>query len=554
MKVYIFSAAYLFLIFVFVQPAFSAPQLDKYGGYRDLPVLKKAPVWRTAKINNRWVLVTPDGSGFINIGVYSLAVGAGGDANGKTYFDYWRRKYTWNAEKVCNAQLKRLRKWGFNSIADYAYDYCAGFEPTVGSKSSYRTPAFPFPINGADYSRRNVKELIDGHVKEIIRPCNKNFKFYGAKVVDYFDPRFAQYIEARVKAISTSKTLSDPWCIGISYDEGDNIYGFGAGNDWGGMTNDHLGLIVIVTPPTQETDPDKKWKYDDKETYSKTALKKFLKERYKTIEALNSAWHSDYTSFESDGGWEIGRGLLDEDGRTSHKKWLGNDAALSNGSASPALKKDLDDFLFVLADKYFSTYYTAIKKYYPDVLQFGPTVFGSWGKPPRRQVLQAAGKYLDVVRTTLGEPELKEKIDFMVKYLGREIPIILWLGMSANSDSALYNYKSVTPKPNDFETQGQRGKRYEERLKEIFTTKSSNGSYLIVGFQLFAWADHWGEKTNWGLVTIRDNAYDGVEAVKEAKVDQDGFVIGGEDRDYGDFITPVTEANKKVFEWISQNK
>jgi agarase len=550
-KLYFFFAAYLLLQLTSLQTAFCAPQLDQYGGYSDLPILEKAPVWRTAKMNNRWFLVTPDGNAFINLGVYSVGEGQGSDVDGKSYFDYLRNKHTSNEKRICNAQLKRLRKWGFNSVSDYAYDYCRGFEPTVGSKSPYRTPSFNFPINGCDYSRRNARNFIDGHVKELIRPCNKNYDFYGAKVVDYFDPKFAQYIEATVQAYSKGKTVRDPWFIGISYDEGDNLYGFGAGDDWPGVTNAHLALIVLVTPPYQKTDPDKKWQYSDTETYSKTALKNFLKDRYSSIEALNRAWHSDYTSFESDGGWEVGNGLLDEDGRSSHKRWLGRDANLSDGSASPAVKKDLDDFLYLLADKYFSTYYTIIKKYFPDVLQVGPTVFGSWGKPPRKQVLQAAGKYLDVVRTSIGEPDLQKKIDFMVKHLGREIPIILWFGFTANSDSALYSYKSVNP--SDAKTQVQRGQKYEEKLKKIFTTKSSNGTYLVTGIQLWAWTDHWGEKSNWGLVTIRDNAYDGVEAVKELKTDQDGFVIGGEERDYGDFITPVTAANNKVFEWISKN-
>ncbi|WP_320041028.1 hypothetical protein [uncultured Desulfobacter sp.] len=527
----------------------SLPSLDQFGGYTNLKIAEKSTVWSTAKIKNRWFLVTPEGNAFINLGVYTLGEGAGADTNHKTYFDYWREKYTWNAEIFCNVQLKRLRTWGFNSISDYAYAHCKGFDPKVGSKTIFRTPSFPFPINGAEYSRRNVGELIPGHVKEIIRPCNNNFKFWGAKVVDYFDPRFAQYIEARIKTYR--RVVNSPWCIGVSYDEGDNLYGFGAGDDWGGVTNDHLGLVVLVTPPIQTISPDKKWKYQDTETYIKTALKNFLKMRYKTIEKLNAAWNSNYTSFDSNGGWEKGTGLLDEDGRRSHKYWIGRDKTLSDGSASPALKKDLDDFLYIIADKYFGTYHKIIKEQYPDILQTGPTVFGSWGQPPRRQVLQAAGKYLDVVRTNLSEPDLQKKIDFMVTHLGHEIPMIQWLGVVANNDSALYAYGDAASKSR---TQEERGQKYEKQLFETLMTKSNDGSYLFTGIQLWAWTDHWGEKTNWGLVTIKDNAYDGDEAVKKKKMGRDGFLVGGEDRDYGDFITPVTKANCKVYKWINERK
>lgn len=519
-------------------------QKDEYGGYVDIPIPgARIGHWGTAKIGNRWVLVTPEGNAFINLGVYNLGQGSGKDKTGASYFDYWRKKYTWSASIFCTAQLKRLRDWGFNSIADYAYSHCKGYSK-VGRELGNRTPAFTYPINGADYSRRNVNGLIKGHVKELIRPCNGNYKFWGAKVVDYFDSRFAEYIEKRL-LLKYKKQLSDPYCIGVSTDEADNLFGFGAGDDWGeGHTNAHLGLIVAVVPPTQDIDPDKKWKYTDTKTYSKHALKNFLQDRYGTIEALNAAWGSNYTTFESDGGWEIGSGFLDEDGRKKHKAWLGTDENLSDGTADPDVKKDLDDFLYALANHYFKTYHDIIKKYFPNVLQVGPGYIGSWGQPPRRQVLRAASQYLDVYRSGLKEPDLREKIDFTVKYLGKEMPMIAWVGTSANADSGLHQYKfnSIRDQP----TQEKRGEYYKKNLIDLFMTSSSDGSYMYCGIQLWEWTDHWNEKTNWGLISIKDNAYDGFEAKKRTSLNEEGRMIGGEKKDYGDFITSVREANREV--------
>lgn len=534
-------------------PPVDPSALDQYGGYTDLPIKEKSNAWSTAKIGNRWFLVTPDGNAFISLGVYCL--GDGNDA----YYNNWTTKYAPGegtvTEDFCHAQLKRLRAWGFNSILEYYYANCGPYDGAVGATDENKTPVFPFPINGGDYSRRNVNNLIDGHVKELIRPQGWNvsgygqFKIYGAKVVDYFDPRFKEYIEKRLAA-SYSKHAASPWTIAFSYDEGDITYGFSSGPGWGGNINAHVGLMVITCPPTQTMSPKNEWEYTDTETYSKTALKDFLKDRYETIEKLNAAWGSNYTTFESDGEWGVGKGLLDEDGRRAHKAWLGTDNTLYDGTCADAVQTDLGDFLYLCADHYFKTYYDAINDLYPHVLQSGPTTLGSWRNPPRKEVLQAAGKYLDIVRSGVGAPFYSDKLDFMVKHLGKEIPMMRWTGGSANEDSALHGNKSVTK--NDYATQEERGEWYKFRVKETMEITNSAGTHFMVGLQLFSWVDHSGEKTNWGLVTFKDNAYDGKEAVIEVGTDADGFAVGGEDKDYGDFITSVINAHNNVSNLIKE--
>jgi hypothetical protein len=54
------------------------------------------------------------------------------------------------------------------------------------------------------------------------------------------------------------------------------------------------------------------------------------------------------------------------------------------------------------------------------------------------------------------------------------------------------------------------------------------------------------EKLNWGLITDRDNAYDGKEAVRRAGTDSAGFRTGGEERDYGDFLSTVRNTNFEI--------
>ncbi len=54
------------------------------------------------------------------------------------------------------------------------------------------------------------------------------------------------------------------------------------------------------------------------------------------------------------------------------------------------------------------------------------------------------------------------------------------------------------------------------------------------------------EQTNWGLVSLADNAYDGREASNEVGTDAWGFKTGGEERKYGDFLTVVHNANLQL--------
>jgi hypothetical protein len=66
--------------------------------------------------------------------------------------------------------------------------------------------------------------------------------------------------------------------------------------------------------------------------------------------------------------------------------------------------------------------------------------------------------------------------------------------------------------------------------------------------EFFAYLDNWAEKSNSGLVTLRGNAYDGEEAVMAIGKDPWGYPTGGEERDYGDFLTGAREANLAVLE------
>jgi hypothetical protein len=74
----------------------------------------------------------------------------------------------------------------------------------------------------------------------------------------------------------------------------------------------------------------------------------------------------------------------------------------------------------------------------------------------------------------------------------------------------------------------------------------------MIGLKWWAWLDSWGEKSNWGLVSFLDNAYDGKEAIMAPGVDPWGYPTGKESANYGDFLDPVTNANQLIYQTLGK--
>ena len=101
--------------------------LDQYGGNPALPCTggQRAHFY-TEKINSRWWLCTPDGNTFFENNAFNIAAN-NGDAHtpgpqGKSYNTVVQSKYG-NANDYsawAEAQIARLKAWGFNTIGEYS--------------------------------------------------------------------------------------------------------------------------------------------------------------------------------------------------------------------------------------------------------------------------------------------------------------------------------------------------------------------------------------------------------------------------------------------------
>lgn len=499
--------------------------------------------FRLERFGNRWMFVTPEGHGFWFLGVALVESGAPGkDDSGRKYGDYVQTKYGTSAVWAVVSK-QRLLDWGFNALGMYESSYVRAYGCYGRRPSPPLLPHFSLHTRFADASLRNIGGFLGSPVKNLLWMLPG-----GGVFPDIFDPGFRDYafwsMKQSVATGGLDTEINSPWVIGYLIDETDDLRGFGPAR-----AHKHLGWSALCTPPYQpEGVYGMKRTYKDARVYTKFELQKFLKNRYVgNLAALNAAWHSSYTSWDSDGGYGTGNGLLDEDGKDH--SWVGDCRSL-DGATGP-FKVDLDDFLYLMAKEYFKVCHDAIRSVDKNHLIFGPASVSDETRP---QVLLAGRDYVDVFVANLwcldSHTAAYKPSAAIHDLTGR--PVLAgnhFLEAIPDSPLAVFYAPGKHHESYDtasFETQEQRGQAYEKFLVDLLELRGTDDVHPIVGFQWWALVDNWREKRNFGLVTIRDNAYDGKEATAERGIDARAYPVGGERRDYGDFISLVRRANREV--------
>jgi hypothetical protein len=568
-----------FTLQVFEQP------LDQYGGLVNRPCPKgPSRHFYTQKIGSRWHLCTPVGNAFWMNGVYHIdATDTGTDYQGIVLNNVINAKYAtgFTTNSTLNWALqsvRRIQSWGFNTIAEDAVAWTL----PVAVHSDWHTSDIAIPVKlpfiaiaaPSWYAYTNVNNYASGPVKDIVYGIKPNvFQGYRSHFADIWDANFSQWFQGDLaNDYWVHQAYAGPhndYLIGMTVDDTDYLQGFGAGPDFPttnnglvslGYDQPHLGWMILVTAPTQASNPRFGVTYKDTMVYSKRELSNWLSAQYNgDISRLNSAWGSNYTTFGSSGGFGVGTGILDEDGTCPSKSrgrqcWVSSDSKSLTGTTAK-MKQDLDDFLLHHAQRYFSVIKSALQAAAPGVLYLGPTVLGTFGTPPRKQILQAGSPYVDVL--TLGTippdctncEDTQQRIDFVAQY-GGDKPWTNWEGYQANADSYMSPYANHGQR-DQFQTQAARGQFYQQTtVPQMLDAKdSTTRTYHIVGFRWWELYDNRGESANWGLATRRDDPYDGVSTSTSQGYDSWGYpagcfaTLGCEKANYGDFLDYVTKAN-----------
>ncbi len=530
----------------------TASGLDQYGGLLSVTSPEGGTgYFRVEKLGNRWVFITPEGHPMWMLGVFDVDSTTSIDDMGISYNSTILAKYgsmqQWGIQTA-----RRLKAWGFNTAAEYANDWVVPLS-YWGTRNTTSPIPFVQMLRPAYYSMIDQNNLAPQPMKDLINGLDSEYTDYrGGNTPDVFDPNFATYADAFVQQNTNTALATSPWLIGTAIDDGDNLLGFGPGPDLptnpGGHEGPNIGWVALCTNFQQTSNSRYSLTYSDTKVYTKYALQQFLEQKYGTIQNLNAAWGSNYTTFDDNGGYGMGTGLLDEDGRNP---WVGNDD-IAMSTANPAVKTDLNAFLRVYADKFFQIETAAVRKYRPNQLVFGPATLNGWNGISRQQILASAAQYCDVVQASVADQQVYE----MTLQATGDKPLVSWEGETANADSDLWRY----PDPDSSRastTQSARGAAYQQKLLQDLNMAAAStdgalaGSQNIAGMKFWAWCDSWGEKTNWGLVSFLDNAYDGKEAIVASGTDPWGYTTGGEEKNYDDFIDAVKSTNEQITSSLS---
>jgi len=536
----------------------SPAAVDRFGGVLALRSPRGGTgSWRVEKIGKRWVLITPEGNAFWMTMVWFLNGDGHKDERGGTYDARTTAKYGLETIKWVQAN-RRLKAWGFNAIGPYSYRMVLpnDEESDWGGTQPVKLPFVGMGPNPAITGRKegvfkNLYARLDPDVRTLGDQGSANFP-------DVFDPA---WVHNTWKLYNEDKDLAfqatSPYFIGAFSDDTDFISGFGSGTDFPTDPPDkshaHLGYVALVTAPEQllnlySASPGQP--YADPKVYTKLALRDFLRARYGTIGVLNAAWGSTYTTFDNDGGWPNGKGLLDENGRLEHR-WLGtgNPELSASAHANPEMVSDLDEFLYQIARQFFSVERAAYKKAIPNALFFGPSSVGAWWSPARAPILRAAAEALDIL--SVSSDCSREQLDFVTGVTG-DIPFVTGIGSMANPDSSQWRHGRAEEKATwAAKDQPSRGRRYRDNAESLFVYRSAVGTNPATGILWWAWTDSVPEERNWGLVSLMDNAYDGWEDGIAQGTDAWGFPTGGEEKNYGDFLGPVRQENFSIVERLA---
>jgi hypothetical protein len=245
------------------------------------------------------------------------------------------------------------------------------------------------------------------------------------------------------------------------------------------------------------------------------------------------------------GGWPKatagGTGLLDEDGTSG---WYPADSRLTPPIVG-SIATDLDGFFTAVMTQYYSTINTRFKAALPHHLVFGPDAINITARP---QVFSQASGYMDAMEVANIQPTAPGAQALVTSiYNTTPVPFIPYHVAVANPDSSLSASSCHGWDPDCFVTQAARGAGYQTYTQQWFNNYVGADSYgFITGMDWWQYVDRNNELENFGLVSLDDNLYNGIESCGKSVTDQWGFTTTPEPTTgcFGDFITPVKAANR----------
>lgn len=429
------------------------PDRDRFGGWAGGPKREATGWFRTEEIDGKWWLITPEGTLFLSIGMDCVGTWERTFVTGR---DSW---FEWlpgeeesafqpfyadvsNAHSGAEAIGGKGRTFSFysaNLVRKYGDDWARRWR-----ESAYRRlQAWGFNTianwSQEDVLRNSPMPYVVSSGVWGVRPVEGGTGYW-SKMMDVFAPEFPERAENAFIHVARSHA-ENPLCIGYFVD-----------NElaWEGVRNG-----ILESPADQP---------------ARQELIRRLEEQYGTIEALNKAWNTKTASWD--------------DLRTPRP-------------ASTAANKDLDDFLYAFAQRYFETLRDACRRHTPNQLYLGCRFAG----PPPDPVTRACAGYADIVSFNLYYQKIPLDQWTGPEALGK--PVIIGEFHFGALDRGMFHTGLVATAD-----QNDRAMHYQRYLRSIADHPA------FVGCHWFQYIDEpitgrWfdGENYNIGFVDVTDTPY-----------------------------------------------
>lgn len=316
-----------FILLSSVIPASAQATFDFYGGWNSLICSNQTSNWAIQNIAGRWWLCTPkDGSNSASHGLFFQGVGAWALPTNLAGTKYTNASggFASNADDAASTSMTFVKSWGFNGDGElsnthsYPWDSSYPSHPKLPSIETYLADNYA-SVNLFSYASHPIKEM-----SQATGQYGPDGGYLGHGLEDFFDPQYSVY-ETSFYANQISNFIGSAYAIGAMGNDTDFVTGVGAGNAFdttpAGHNDGHIGIAVLFASPVRvfneglRTYANTKLVYSDTTFYMKAqanntvgcsnsnscSLRDYLHDKYGTIGSLNTAWGSNYTSFDSAG-------------------------------------------------------------------------------------------------------------------------------------------------------------------------------------------------------------------------------------------------------------
>lgn len=368
--------------------------------------------------------VDPQGKHFLSIGINNVVPSSWNPRAGTQYYDAVNTIFGGDFKRWKSAVIKLLSENGFNTLASWS-------DGRLEDNRLYGT----------------VCLYVAGYAQD--------------RCLEGLRPGF----EKRVRENALDRLKAHPNL--------DNIIGFYLDNEmpWFGKTGwddipSYTLLEVAIGLPAEDV--------------AHQAAKRFLIDRYKTVQAFSQSWGQPLKSWD--------------DVDTKYLRKCVNDRA----------QKDRSDFTSLVAEKFFATAARVVRELVPGKLILGAR-FAS-GAP--EAVIRACGKYCDVISFNDYHGEPKAHKDWLTRYWiwGGKKPLMVteysWRAKENTSGNPNTGGAGAVVK-----TQAERAANYRSYVEDLLSYP------MVIGAHWFEFADQSpqgrfdGENSNYGIVDIKHRPY-----------------------------------------------